>query len=146
MKFEAKNADDDTDKEFVQEIASAEKKVSDRAAWLQNDAFGGNHSVPFEKTGKKESTVVCNNDDDKGVEIQEKNEENVISDKVPTFEERRKLLIEKEKEAAKKNQDPSNNIQYKTKWKTGSANGKYTKKLVYDESNAPPKKTLADLP
>ena len=147
-------------KTFVNEIASAEQRVSDRAQWLKNGAFNGKQLASTEtlniaaaaepinvklklKNVQSEAfkSVVSSRSLSQGNE--DIHAETNISDKIPSFKERRQLLIERELQAAKKCSEkiPA----YKVKWENNGSTGLYAKKVV-NKVGVAPKKSLSDLP
>ena len=138
-------AGENVKKNFLEEIASAEQRVSDRAQWLKNSAFSGKqptsiigatpsftHNKPKEQKPSQPDIISKDN-----------NIVSNISDKIPSFEERRKLLIQRELQASKYKSEkvPA----YQIKWETAGSTGQYSKKFV-NKIGVAPKKSFAELP
>jgi len=118
-------------KQFKDEIATATQNVSERAEWLRNDAFYGAEKAK------------CSDSIGHGAQgeiVQPSSSE--ANNELTSFHQRRQMLLDREKHAAKKN--TTEKITYKIKWEV-NADGQYAKKVV-NNAGAPPRKTFADLP
>ena len=118
-------------KQFKDEIATATKNVSERAEWLRNDAFCGAEKAKCSDSiahGAQGGIV--------------RPSSSGVNNELTSFQQRRQMLLDREKHAAKKN--TTEKITYKIKWEV-NGDGQYAKKVV-NNAGAPPKKTFADLP